>query len=723
MAVPTGSALQTYMSTVLPHLDRSDPQTWRETIKQVLPELKLGMRVRLHTALLAEFDHSGVKTNRGEPSAGTSSAVCRQSEPASVVAAPDGMMRSTDHQWPAVPALTPYSAAPASATPAPAPATAAPVPATTTPGSATAAPAPAAVPAMADAPSATAGAQSSNEEPTSAAAARLASAATALSTLKLALPAVVPQLPASPSPRWFEVVHFPTVIVRKEPSMLAKPLGTALFGDLIAVEAVEVHQNQAWARLTAAERHSLVINYQIHEVAVEAAWMLIDGTSLGLSTLLREALPALHPPLPQWQLPHRLYLAAFHARDERLYRTSLPVRVRYARLSATAAQAEEAERVRRTQQLSHERYMSLLLNSDGSDGHGGGHGGGNGGGDGGDDGGGNGGDPTGASAVQRQFLSWWVPEESSPMRADRRLGLLGTADGMPYPPPSAIGPNKTSTEARSEVQGEAAAAAAAALPRLAIALLLRGAPPACVSAFLTYHLAVGFERIYLFFDAPDDPGVAAARQHEDTTRRDSGVVVTLCDEAYWREQRRTNFFFKPHPRWQRWQGGSKDLSTANFEKGDVQCRQCVVVQDATERARAGGVDWLLHIDIDELWYSPHPACQRDARQSFRAVPPSVSELIFHNHEAVPRYASREGECWFTRNTLFKVCRDPSVRWGEVAGGLGAWSRAGWGAWAALLSVPAAAVSLPRLRSAPSPKLIGHTMGTDLHLDLHHPCSR
>ena len=94
------------------------------------------------------------------------------------------------------------------------------------------------------------------------------------------------------------------------------------------------------------------------------------------------------------------------------------------------------------------------------------------------------------------------------------------------------------------------------------------------------------------------------------------------------------------------------LSVENFEKGDVQSRQCVVVQEAIALAAADGFDWLLHVDIDELWYSPVPSAQRDAPSVFAAAPDSVTEIIFPNHEAVPQL--EDSDCWFTSHTLFKV---------------------------------------------------------------------
>lgn len=164
--------------------------------------------------------------------------------------------------------------------------------------------------------------------------------------------------------------------------------------------------------------------------------------------------------------------------------------------------------------------------------------------------------------------------------------------------------------------------------RLGIALLLRDAPAACIECFLRYHLAVGFETIYLFFDDPSDETISLARRFAGGGP--SGVVVTVCDAVFWDACLRDS---PGHP------------------PPDLQARQATVVQHAVRLAIASGIHWLLHIDIDELWYSPSPAACTNAPAFFAAVPDGVGELVFHNMEAVPPVEGTD--CWFTDCTLFK----------------------------------------------------------------------
>ena len=83
-------------------------------------------------------------------------------------------------------------------------------------------------------------------------------------------------------------------------------------------------------------------------------------------------------------------------------------------------------------------------------------------------------------------------------------------------------------------------------------------------------------------------------------------------------------------------------------------------------ARSAGIEWLLHLDIDELWYSPLATCQRNAPAFFAALPPDKLQVSFWNHEAVPplelhhRGHPRPGvtdetlPCWFEATCLFKT---------------------------------------------------------------------
>lgn len=173
--------------------------------------------------------------------------------------------------------------------------------------------------------------------------------------------------------------------------------------------------------------------------------------------------------------------------------------------------------------------------------------------------------------------------------------------------------------------------------RACIATTVRDPGPALAS-FLTYHLAIGFEHIYVFFDDPDDRWLGAA----DAMER---VTAIRCDEELLAWQRASA------PGW---------AKLAPFRAKEVMARQLLNVEHALHLAGRRGVAWLLHIDIDELFMA-----EERAPDHFAAVPDQVGQIIYLNCEAVPEQA--ETEDYFRAVTLFKrnpraCARGAITRW-------------------------------------------------------------
>ena len=104
----------------------------------------------------------------------------------------------------------------------------------------------------------------------------------------------------------------------------------------------------------------------------------------------------------------------------------------------------------------------------------------------------------------------------------------------------------------------------------------------------------------------DAEAIAAARalgvSCDDTA---AGAIVTLCSDAFWENERpRSAFFDVAAP-------GYDAEVVRDFEAGDVQARQAAAMTCAIAMLQEAGLDWMLHIDIDELWYSPHPGVQHE----------------------------------------------------------------------------------------------------------------
>ena len=166
--------------------------------------------------------------------------------------------------------------------------------------------------------------------------------------------------------------------------------------------------------------------------------------------------------------------------------------------------------------------------------------------------------------------------------------------------------------------------------RTAVVTTLRGALPV-LDSFVRHHLAAGFSKMYLFFDDAADPALADAR------RRDN-ARLTLFErgpglEAEWR--RCVQFgYYAPHI------------------EAEVMARQSLNAEVAVQHALADRIDWLLHIDADELFH----CAEQDVTTHFaRLAATGVERAIYPNFEAICE--TDRVHDYFREVTLFKVNRN------------------------------------------------------------------
>lgn len=144
--------------------------------------------------------------------------------------------------------------------------------------------------------------------------------------------------------------------------------------------------------------------------------------------------------------------------------------------------------------------------------------------------------------------------------------------------------------------------------------------------FIAYHQAVGFSRLYLVFDDPADPDRARAAGRP-------GVEAIACDDA-WRA---------------RWRGSPLFADLGASVDQEVMARQLLNASLVADMARRDGFDWLLHIDIDELFHPPGG----EARALFDALRDQPVDVVaFPNLEAVPEAEAVARP--FAEVTLFKI---------------------------------------------------------------------
>jgi len=147
-------------------------------------------------------------------------------------------------------------------------------------------------------------------------------------------------------------------------------------------------------------------------------------------------------------------------------------------------------------------------------------------------------------------------------------------------------------------------------------------------SFVRWHLAVGFERLYLFFDDPcDDEDVPVGWREID---------AFCCCAADDRDDDT-----RPVVRFRR---GDQTVEAARaalesyatfgpFVESEVQARQCLNAEHAARLARQRGLRWLVHIDVDEAFY----VASREALVAHFAHldAEAVGHVVYANHEGVP----------------------------------------------------------------------------------------
>lgn len=97
-------------------------------------------------------------------------------------------------------------------------------------------------------------------------------------------------------------------------------------------------------------------------------------------------------------------------------------------------------------------------------------------------------------------------------------------------------------------------------------------PSVLVISFACHHLALGAQAVHLFFDAPNDPSARLAAQIP-------GVYVSVCDLDHWRS------------------AGFDSPPALQTKRQTVNANRVMAESD---------LDWLLHIDADELLWLPGP---------------------------------------------------------------------------------------------------------------------
>lgn len=160
--------------------------------------------------------------------------------------------------------------------------------------------------------------------------------------------------------------------------------------------------------------------------------------------------------------------------------------------------------------------------------------------------------------------------------------------------------------------------------RTAIVTTLRNAE-ATLSYFVAYHLAIGFDHLFLFFDDPNDSLFEQFNHWPDVTAiRNDSLLKKL------------------------WLRTKSATSNYAFAQREVMARQIMNAEVAAMLAFDMDIDWLLHIDADELFY-PSGSSVKD---HFNALSDqNINVVRYLNHEAIPETPQISN--FFTEVSLFK----------------------------------------------------------------------
>ena len=162
-------------------------------------------------------------------------------------------------------------------------------------------------------------------------------------------------------------------------------------------------------------------------------------------------------------------------------------------------------------------------------------------------------------------------------------------------------------------------------PRAAIATTLRDAG-AMLDSFVTYHLHIGFAHLFLFFDDPSDPGLERFARHPK--------VTAIPHDSQLRKL---------------WAALPEYRAGSEFAGSEVMARQVFNAALAMDLARQKQCDWLLHIDADELFFTP----RQSAAEHFSQIHALAADTIcYQNFESVPEKVDIADA--FREVDLFKV---------------------------------------------------------------------
>ncbi len=150
---------------------------------------------------------------------------------------------------------------------------------------------------------------------------------------------------------------------------------------------------------------------------------------------------------------------------------------------------------------------------------------------------------------------------------------------------------------------------------------------------IQYHLGIGVERIFIYFDGTTDTG-------KDIVRN---IDAVSCQDSVGPEKYNDKTFLK------------KFWSNAEHHHT---ARQCLNTYDALQKCSEMGIDWLISLDADEL-FLPNLKSNENVSTFFKTIPTNIDVLRLPALEVISRKMRYDHV--MAEETLFKTKKNFSSK--------------------------------------------------------------
>lgn len=216
---------------------------------------------------------------------------------------------------------------------------------------------------------------------------------------------------------------------------------------------------------------------------------------------------------------------------------------------------------------------------------------------------------------------------------------------------------------------------------ISIVSVWKRVPTLVAKQWLYYHLFLGFSRIYLFLDAPQEekglmdllmsfePAVRVINATKEYKARWWEPCLGVCQDCACRKD--PEQFMVP--------------GLGVYHETEFTARHLLYVSRAAALAGHANVGWLLHIDADELFFLPTDITMAAAARHFEALTgQGYTHAQFLNDEVIPAKLEKmesyfDKEWFFKKNIMMPDVRkaEKSVKWLSYLSGKGAINVPAW----------------------------------------------